>query len=71
MKVFFSLTDEKWSGLQGYVQEHVPEELDSLSEKHFYICGVPTMVVQTEELLKEEGVEEDKIITEGWENDAV
>jgi len=71
LDVFFSLTDEEWSGAQGYVQEHVPEKLDSLEDKHFYICGVPAMVVQTEELLKEEGVEEDRIITEGWESDAV
>ncbi|NMJ77363.1 phenol hydroxylase [Nanohaloarchaea archaeon] len=71
LEVFFSLTDEEWSSAQGYVQEHVPEELDSLEDKHFYICGVPAMVVQTEELLKEKGVEEERIITEGWESDAV
>jgi hypothetical protein len=28
------------------------------------------MVVQTEELLKQEGIEEERIITEGWESDA-
>jgi len=71
LDVVFSLTDEDWHGPQGYVQEHIPEYLDSLEDKHFYICGVPAMVVQTEELLKEHGVEEERIITEGWENDAV
>lgn len=71
LELFFSLTDEDWNGAQGYVQEHVPEHLESLDDKHFYVCGVPAMVVQTEELLKEKGVEEERIITEGWESDAV
>lgn len=71
MELYISLTDEDWPGLEGYVQEHVPKELDSLEDKHFYICGVPAMVVQTEELLQEHGVEEERIITEGWESDAV
>jgi ferredoxin-NADP reductase len=71
LDVVLSLTDEDWNGLQGYVQEHVPDYLDSLEDKHFYICGVPAMVVQTEKLLKEQGVDEERIITEGWENDAV
>ena len=71
LDVVFSLTDEDWNGLQGYVQEHVPEYLESLENKDFYICGVPAMVVQTEEMLKEKGVPDENIITEGWENDAV
>lgn len=71
LEVIFSLTDENWNGPQGYIQENVPDYLNSLEDKHFYICGVPAMVVQTEELLKDHGVDEERIITEGWENDAV
>jgi len=71
LEVVFSLTDEEWDGRTGYIQEHIQEVLNSLDDKHFYICGVPKMVVQTKELLEKAGVEEERIITEGWENDAI
>jgi len=71
LDVILSLTDENWNGREGYIQQHIPKVLDSLEDKHFYICGVPKMVVETEKLLKKHGVEEKRIITEGWENDAV
>lgn len=35
-----------------------------------YVCGVPVMVVETEELLREEGVDEERIHTVGWGRDA-
>jgi len=69
LEVIYSLTNEEWSKKTGYIQEHVPKVLDSVDEKDFYICGVPQMVVDTEELLKDEGVDEENIITEGWESD--
>lgn len=69
LDLFFSVTREEWPGLEGYIQEHVPERID-LEGKDFYICGVPAMVVQTEKKLEDEGVEEDRIFTEGWEKDA-
>lgn len=72
LDVIFSLTDEEgYHGKTGYIQDHVPEVLDSLENKHFYICGVPEMVVQTKNLLLENGVDEENIITEGWEDSAV
>jgi ferredoxin-NADP reductase len=71
LTVVYSLTDESWHGREGYIQEHVPEVLDSLDDKTFYICGVPAAVVQTQDLLEEHGVEEEDIVTEGWESDAV
>jgi len=42
-----------------------------MEDKHYYICGVPAMVVQTGQLLKGGGVKDENIITEGWEDDAV
>ncbi len=70
LEVIYSLSDEEWSKRTGFIQEHIPEVLDSMDDKDFYICGVPQMVVDTEELLQDEGVDEDSIITEGWESDA-
>jgi ferredoxin-NADP reductase len=70
LEVIYSLSDEDWSKRTGFIQEHIPEVLDSMDDKDFYICGVPQMVVDTEDLLQDEGVEEDSIITEGWESDA-
>lgn len=71
METVFSVTDESWKGLEGYIQDHLTGKLDSFEGKHFYICGVPEMVVQTQKLLEEKGVNPDKITTEGWEKDAV
>jgi ferredoxin-NADP reductase len=70
LEVIYSLSDEEWSKRTGFIQEHIPEVLDSMDDKDFYICGVPQMVVDTEDLLQDEGVEEENIITEGWESDA-
>lgn len=41
----------------------------ALEEAH-YVCGVPEMVVDTQELLESEGVDADRSFTEGWESDA-
>lgn len=71
LEVIYSLSDESWKGPEGYIQKHIPETLESLEEKDFYICGVPGMVVDTQNLLRDHGVEEENIITEGWEKDAV
>lgn len=70
LNVEFSLTREEWSGRTGYVQNHLQDIVRDLENKTFYICGVPSMVVATEDRLKDLGVDETNIITEGWENDA-
>jgi ferredoxin-NADP reductase len=44
-----------WKGLQGYVQEHVPEIVDGHTEIHAYICGLDKMVRANRELLKSLG----------------
>ncbi|WP_276246941.1 ferredoxin--NADP reductase [Haladaptatus sp. YSMS36] len=62
--------DEAWDGPTGHVQDHLPDLLDNLEKTDFYICGVPEMVVETEDLLVDAGVDEANIYTEGWESDA-
>ncbi|PEN13715.1 phenol hydroxylase [Longibacter salinarum] len=57
----------------GHVQEHLDDLLDSdLRENaHFFACGVPQMVVDTEELLTDAmDIDPDRIFTEGWESGA-
>ncbi|KTG10283.1 phenol hydroxylase [Haloprofundus marisrubri] len=71
LTVTYSLSDEKWDGLTGHVQEHAPEVVDNLEERNIYVCGVPQMVVDTKELLDDEGVPEDHVFSEGWEGDDV
>ena len=44
-----------WSGLSGYVQEHVPRfvrELDAHGPVHVYLCGSPAMVGAVRDLLR-------------------
>lgn len=62
--------DAAWDGPTGHVQDHLPGLLDSLDDTDFYVCGVPEMVVETEELLKSAGVDGEHVYTEGWETDA-
>ncbi len=71
LKVVYSLSHEDWEGPEGFIQEHLNEFLGTFEDKHFYVCGVPQMVVDTLELLKEKGVEEERIFSEGWEENAV
>lgn len=65
--------EEEWTGRTGHVQDHLPDaldEIDDLGEADYYICGVPEMVVETQDLLEGEGIDEEHIYTEGWEADA-
>ncbi|WP_226042911.1 hypothetical protein [Natrinema sp. DC36] len=39
--------------------------------RDFYVCGVPGMVVETKDELRDIGAPEDRIHSEGWEDDAV
>ncbi len=63
----YSLSEpgEGWTGPIGPVQEHLPEELEELADWQFYVCGVPEMVVETKELLSEEGVPEEQVLRTG------
>jgi len=69
--VGYVLSDEDWSGPTGYVQDHLPDIVDDASTPHFYICGVPEMVVETKRILYDLGAPDDHILTEGWEEGSV
>ena len=69
----YVLSREQWDGLNGYVQEHLYDvipDTHSETERDFYICGVPPMVVATKEKLRELGVPSERIHSEGWEGGA-
>lgn len=70
LSVVYSLSEEDWSGPTGHVQDHLDEFLDDL-ERDFYVCGVPQMVVDTKDRLDDLGVSEDRVFSEGWEEDEV
>lgn len=55
--------EEDWEGLKGHVQDHLPKETDN---KIFYICGLKELVLETEELLLNKGVDKDKIKKERY-----
>ena len=71
LTVGYALSDENWSGPTGYIQSHLDAYVPSFDDTDFYICGVPQMVVDSETALREHGVDDAHIITEGWEGDAV
>ena len=70
-RVAYVLSDEDWAGPTGYVQHALRDYVDDASTPHFYICGVPEMVVETKGLLFDRGAPDDHIFTEGWEDGAV
>ena len=45
----------EWTGLRGYVQEHLPEIVGTRTDMHAYICGLDKMVKANRELLKSLG----------------
>jgi ferredoxin-NADP reductase len=73
LDVAFTLSEPnwEWTGRAGYVQEHLESTFDDFEKTDFYVCGVPEMVVDTKERLRELGAPDDRIHSEGWEGDAV
>lgn len=67
----YVLSDEDWDGRTGYVQDHLPDLVADASTPHFYVCGVPEMVVETTDVLADHGAADDHIFTEGWEEGAI
>jgi ferredoxin-NADP reductase len=57
------LSREDWDGLQGHVQDHLP---DDCKNKTFYICGLKELVLETKELLVKLGVDPTKIKSERY-----
>jgi ferredoxin-NADP reductase len=73
LDVAFTLSDPnwEWTGRVGYVQEHLESTVDDLEETDCYVCGVPEMVVDTRERLRDLGAPDERIHSEGWEDGAV
>ena len=73
LEVTFVLSDPnwEWTGRVGYAQEHLEGLFDAFTERDFYVCGVPPMVVQTKQRLAELGAPEARIHSEGWEDSVV
>lgn len=69
----FVLSDPnwEWTGRVGYAQEHLDELFDDPAGRDYYVCGVPPMVVQTKERLRELGVPDEQLYSEGWEDSVV
>lgn len=57
----------QWSGLRGYVQEHVPSIAGSRTDMHAYICGLKKMITANRELLKSLGWDRKSIIYEAYD----
>ncbi|MGD0824146.1 MAG: FAD-dependent oxidoreductase [Terriglobales bacterium] len=47
-----SRASAEWTGLRGYVQEHLPQIIGARTDMHAYICGLAKMVKANRELLK-------------------
>lgn len=50
-----SRAEASWTGLRGYVQDHLPEIVGARTDMHAYICGLAKMVKANRELLKSMG----------------
>jgi NAD(P)H-flavin reductase len=70
----YVLSRESWSGREGYVQEHIDDIVEDTGQNtsyDFYVCGVPPMVVSVKDKLNELGVPQERIHSEGWEDNVV
>jgi len=68
-EVTYVLSDEDWTGPTGFVQDHF-SVLDALDTPQVYLCGVPAMVVESKTRLREAGLPDDRLFSEGWEEGA-
>ncbi|MDS0281387.1 ferredoxin--NADP reductase [Haloarcula onubensis] len=73
LDVEFTLSDPnwEWTGRAGYVQTHLDALFEDFEGTDFYVCGVPGMVVDTTDRLAELGAPDERVHSEGWEQDAV
>lgn len=73
VEVTYTLSDPEWDWLDrtGYVQDHLEDLFDDFETRDFYVCGVPGMVIETKDELRNLGTPEERIHSEGWEDDAV
>jgi ferredoxin-NADP reductase len=59
--------DDRWQGLRGYVQDHVPGVVGDSKDMHAYICGLAKMVKANRDLLKSLGWERQSILYERYD----
>lgn len=71
LTVDYVLSEERWTGPNGYVQEHISAYVRDAAATDFYVCGVPEMVVESKAVLRDLGVPDARVFTEGWEEGAV
>ena len=72
LEVTYVLSEaDDWEGPEGHVQDHLDDYLDDFGSRDFYVCGVPEMVVETQDYLAEHGADDDRVYVEGWEGDEV
>ncbi len=65
----FSLSREEWHGHTGYIQEQLPDAVETVGQNaDYYVCGVPAAVVAAKDRLDELAVPSDRVHTEGWED---
>jgi ferredoxin-NADP reductase len=57
----------EWTGLRGYVQEHLPEIVGDRKDMHAYICGLDKMVHANRELLRSLGWDRKQIMYEKYD----
>jgi ferredoxin-NADP reductase len=74
-RVFFTLSqgEPEWTGLRGYVQEHIAElwaELGRLQkgDPHLYVCGLERMITAVRHLVRKEmGVPRERVHSERYD----
>ena len=57
----------EWTGLKGYVQEHVAKSVSGRNDMHAYICGLDKMVKANRDLLKSLGWDRKSILYEKYD----
>jgi len=57
----------EWTGLRGYVQEHVPRIIEGRTDMQAYICGLGKMVTANRDLLKSLGWDRKQILYEKYD----
>ena len=59
--------DAAWTGLRGYVQEHVSAITSGRTDMHAYVCGLDKMVKANRDLLKSLGWDRKSILYEKYD----
>jgi ferredoxin-NADP reductase len=62
-----TLSRGDWTGLRGYVQDHVRGIIGQRTDMHAYICGLKKMITANRDLLKSLGWDRKSIIYEAYD----